>query len=89
LRFIRAAQATGFTLEDITALLRLRDASAGACQDVQALIEERLAAVEQRLADLQHVQRVLQATLTRCRETQWNSRCHIIETLTALAASPP
>lgn len=35
LRFIRAAQATGFSLEDVTALLQLRDAPASACQDVQ------------------------------------------------------
>lgn len=83
LRFIRAAQATGFTLEAITALLQLRDGMAHVCQDVQALIEERLADLEQRMADLQHVQRVLQATLTMCRDTQGSGRCHILDTLTA------
>jgi MerR family mercuric resistance operon transcriptional regulator len=87
LRFIRAAQATGFTLEDITVLIQLRDAPASACQDVQARIEERLADLERRLTDLQHVQRVLQATLTRCRETQQDGRCQLIDMLTATSVS--
>src|SRR5215813_5732090 len=42
LRFIRAAQRTGFTLEDITALLQLRDVTPELCQEVQVLIEARL-----------------------------------------------
>jgi DNA-binding transcriptional MerR regulator len=89
LRFIRAAQGTGFTLEQITTLLQLRDSMPSVCQDVQVLIEERLSDLEQRMADLRHVQRVLKATLTKCRETQWSGPCHIIETLNTPAASPP
>src|SRR5262249_22155757 len=79
LRFIRAAQTTGFTLADITALLQLRNATPHVCQEVQALIEERLSDLEQRMADLRHVQRVLKSTLKKCREGQWSGRCHIIE----------
>lgn len=86
LRFIRAAQATGFTLEDTTALLQLRDGTASACQDVQARIAERLADLERRLAALRQVQRVLKATLKRCRETQQDGRCQLIDTLTATSA---
>jgi DNA-binding transcriptional MerR regulator len=52
LHFIRAAQATGFTLEDITALLQLHDATPDVCQDVQTLIDERLADLEKRMTDL-------------------------------------
>jgi DNA-binding transcriptional MerR regulator len=89
LRFIRAAQGTGFTLEHIIALLQLRDSTPSVCQDVQVLIEERLSDLEQRMADLRHVQRVLKATLTKCRETQWSGHCHILETLTTTAASHP
>jgi len=89
LRFIRAAQTTGFTLEDITALLQLQDGMVDVCQDVQALIEERLADLERRMADLQHVQHVLQVTLTQCRETQGNGRCHILDTLRATVTAQP
>jgi DNA-binding transcriptional MerR regulator len=89
LHFIRAAQATGFTIEDITALLQLQDATPDVCQDVQILIEARLGDLEKRLADLRHVQGVLKATLKRCQETQWQGRCHILETFTANALSHP
>ncbi|HXH13545.1 MAG TPA: heavy metal-responsive transcriptional regulator [Alphaproteobacteria bacterium] len=88
LRFIRAAQATGFTLEDVTTILQLRDATPNLCQEVQDLIEERLADLERRMADLRHVQRVLKAVLKRCHETQWEGHCHIVEKLTATSASP-
>jgi len=50
-RFIRAAQATGFTLEAITALLDLRDGTTAVCQAVQVLLEERLSDVVKRMAD--------------------------------------
>jgi DNA-binding transcriptional MerR regulator len=89
LRFIRAAQGLGFTLEDITALLHLRDGTPSVCQDVQVLIEERLSDLEQRMANLRHVQHVLKATLKRCRETVWDGRCQIIERLAATSASHP
>lgn len=68
-RFIRAAQATGFTRDDITALLNLRDGTTAGCQAVQTLIEKHLSDLEQRMADLRHVQSVLQASLERCRQS--------------------
>jgi DNA-binding transcriptional MerR regulator len=89
LRFIRAVQATGFTLEDVAVLCQFRDATPNVCHDVQGLIEERLADLEQRMADLRHVRRVLRATLRRCRETERSGRCHIIGRLTATSASHP
>jgi DNA-binding transcriptional MerR regulator len=89
LGFIRSAQAIGFTLEDITALLHLRAGTTGICEDVQGLIEERLADLEKRMADLRRVQRVLQATLEKCRGTQWHGRCQIIDRLRATSALQP
>jgi len=80
-KFIRAAQAIGFTLEDIQALLAVPDTSAASCQTVQPLIEERLADVTQRLKDLRHVQRVLTTTLKRCRESEQSGCCHVMATL--------
>jgi len=87
LRFIRAAQATGFTLDDVTALLSFRDGMTAPCQEVQTLIEERLADTEQRLADLQHVQSVLKASLKLCRRNERSGRCRVIDDLSATAGS--
>jgi DNA-binding transcriptional MerR regulator len=81
LKFIRTAQAIGFTLDDVKALLSTPDSSAASCRQVQSLIEERLAEVAQRLKDLRHVQQVLKASLEKCRQSERADCCHVIETL--------
>lgn len=68
LRFIRSAQSVGFSLEDIKALLAL-DARTS-CKQVQVMIEERLADVSHRIAELKSVQRTLSNTLNRCRKSR-------------------
>jgi len=80
LRFIRAAQATGFTLEDIRQLLK-----PAPCQKVQALIEARLQQVTARIGELQHLQRVLQGALEVCRAHPEVGRCGVIDSLSARA----
>jgi DNA-binding transcriptional MerR regulator len=89
LGFIQSAQAIGVTLGDITAFLHLHAGTTGICEDVQGPIEERLADLEKRMADLRRVQCVLQATLEKCRETQWRGRCQIIDRLRATSAPQP
>jgi len=81
LKFIRAAQAIGFTLDDVKALLSTPSNSAASCREVQSLIEDRLAEVDQRLKDLRHVQRVLKSSLEKCKETEKADCCHVVETL--------
>ena len=82
LRFIRAAKATGFTLEDITTLLR-----PAPCGRVQRLIEERLEQVSQRMKEHRQVQRVLRASLAACREHESSGRCRVVDDLSARARS--
>ena len=74
-RFIRAARATGFSLDDIAKLLH--DAP---CPDVQRLIETRLADVAERLRDLRHVQRVLKSALDECRRAH-SKECPVVAKL--------
>jgi MerR family mercuric resistance operon transcriptional regulator len=68
LEFIRAAQAVGFTLDDIRALLELNGDSP--CKEVQALIERRLTEVDVKLADLNRVRSTLADALQRCRKSK-------------------
>ncbi len=68
LRFIRSAQAVGFTLEDIRALLSLDERTS--CKQVQAIIDERLADAAGRIAELRSVQRTLNRALNRCRKSR-------------------
>ncbi|MCI0457335.1 MAG: heavy metal-responsive transcriptional regulator [Gemmataceae bacterium] len=89
LRFIRAAQATGFTLEDVTALLNLRDGATACCKEVQVLIEQRLADVKQRMQDLRHVQGVLKSSLEKCRRTEQSGHCEVLDRLKAASSAKP
>ncbi|MCH8343991.1 MAG: heavy metal-responsive transcriptional regulator [Planctomycetes bacterium] len=88
LRFIRTAQAAGFTLGDITSLLELRDGTAVPCREVQVLIEARVDDVAKQLEDLQHVQEVLHASLHICREAEAKGRCEVMENLKLVSATP-
>ena len=83
LRFIRAAQATGFTLGDVKELLR-----PAPCGRVQGVIEGRLEAVEARMRELRHVRRVLRRSLEECREHERTDRCRVVDELSTRAKRP-
>ncbi|HWE36171.1 MAG TPA: heavy metal-responsive transcriptional regulator [Isosphaeraceae bacterium] len=89
LRFIRAAQATGFTLDDVTGMLGHRHDSTASCREVQGLIENRLRDLERRLEDLRHVERVLRSALDACRETEKPGRCELIDRLSQASSPAP
>lgn len=82
LKFIRSAQAIGFTLDDTRTLLAGDSGSTPRCGTVQELIGARLADVEDRLKDLRHVRKTLKASLTQCRQQKESDCCHMIESLT-------
>lgn len=86
LRFIRAAQATGFTLEDVTVLLNFREGEPACCKDVQKLIEQRLSDVKKRMDDLRHVQSVLKSSLEKCHRTEQRGHCQVIDRLNAASS---
>ena|SRR5215472_1642108 len=80
LRFVRGAQATGFTLDDIRQLLR-----PAACHRVQGLIEARLKEVGSRVSELRHFERVLRDSLALCRAHAATGRCRVVDTLSTRA----
>ena len=52
LRFIASARSLGFSLEDIAKILATRDAGVPPCEHVLALLTERLADIDRRIADM-------------------------------------
>lgn len=68
LRFIRAAQAVGFTLDDIRTLLQLD--SRESCGDVQKLLERRVGEVDRKMAELKYVRTALGKALRRCEQAK-------------------
>jgi DNA-binding transcriptional MerR regulator len=89
LRFVRSAQAAGFTLSDITALLQFRDGDVAPCQEVQTLVAARLAQVNEQMDRLEHVQRMLRKWLRVCREAERTGRCGVLEGLAGAAQKTP
>ena len=83
LKFIRAAQAIGFTLEDVKSLLADGEGKAPTCGNVQDLIEARLTDVEERLKDLRHVRKVLKSALEQCHQQKKSDCCHVVTELKA------
>lgn len=89
LQFIRAAQATGFSLDDIASLLPLRSAAPSSCRQVQTLIRERLVEVRERMNDLRRVERVLKAALGECEHAEGSGHCETLDKLHQCSCCPP
>ncbi len=83
LRFIRAAQAVGFTLNDIRTLLQLD--SHESCGDVQKLLERRIGEVDRKLAELNYVRTALSKALKECKTSDRD--CPVLISLSARGRS--
>ncbi len=63
-RFIKRAQALGFTLEEVAGLLRLD--VAGACAETREVATRKLVLIEQKLAELAIMRKGLAALVSEC-----------------------
>lgn len=79
IRFIKRAQALGFTLEEISVLLRLDEARA--CAETRELAVRKLAVIESKLADLTAMRDVLKELVHQCDEGAGQTPCPIIRSL--------
>ena len=79
IRFIKRSQELGFSLDEITQLLRLEDGLDRA--SIRQVASDRLAQIERKLADLKRMQRVLKHLVTQCEHTRAELPCPIIATL--------
>ena len=80
-RFIKRAQQLGFTLEEVSSLLRLEDGQS--CRETRLLAERKLALVEERIAGLNRMRRMLKGLIAQCAMGQRPRSCPIIATLSA------
>ena len=81
LRFIKNAQALGFTLREIDELLNLRVSSRARCGDVQRKAKEKLQCVEAKARDLRALARALERLIQTCRAGQPTDHCPILKSL--------
>lgn len=79
LRFIRRAQALGFTLDEVALLLGLSNGKH--CAETMALAGRKLAMVEEKMIDLAAIQKALKSLVAKCSKGSRGSGCPIIDAL--------
>jgi DNA-binding transcriptional MerR regulator len=78
LRFIRAAQSTGFSLKDVRELLALTTSDESPCGEIETVTRKRLDEVRKRIRELRHVEAVLVKSLDACCKGQDLDLCNEI-----------
>src|SRR3546814_3827645 len=79
LRFIRRAQAIGFSLDEIAGLLNLGGESS--CEQMQRLVERKLADVRLRLGELRQLECDLEQLRVQCSHVPAGERCPTLDLL--------
>ena len=78
-RFIKSAQRSGFSLDEVAQLLQLDDGTR--CAQAREIATHRLHDVRQRLADLQRIEAALGAMVARCAGGRGRVACPLIAAL--------
>lgn len=79
LRFIKAAQRLGFSLEEVADLLKLDDGSS--CREAREQAERKLADVRGKIAELSRIEDALADLVERCCVARGRVRCPLIADL--------
>ena len=78
-RFVKRAQALGFTLEEVAELLRLEEARA--CAETRALAAHKMELIDRKLTGLAAMRKALGGLVHECDLKQSSKGCPIIEAL--------
>jgi Cd(II)/Pb(II)-responsive transcriptional regulator len=89
LAFIRHCRTLDMTLDEIRVLLRLRDAPQESCDEVNALLDEHIGHVAQRMRELRALEKQLKTLRQQCTQGQPARDCGILNRLTEEARTTP
>jgi MerR family mercuric resistance operon transcriptional regulator len=78
-RFVKSAQRLGFSLDEIADLLKLEDGTH--CDEASSLAEHKLRDIQEKLADLQRMEAVLNQLVCACHSRRGNVSCPLIASL--------
>ncbi len=81
LRFIRHCRSLDMALDEVRTLLQFRDAPHEDCGDVNALLDEHIQAVENRMEELQQLKRHLVTLRQKCASPAPAASCGILRAL--------
>lgn len=88
LQFIRHCRGLDMSLDEVRVLLHFKDAPAEDCGDVNALLDEHIGHVSQRIRELRALERHLKELRECCGHAQAAERCGILSGLTQAAQAP-
>ena len=89
LAFIRQCRNLDMTLDEVRALIRLRDAPQQDCGEVNALLDEHIGHVAERIRELRALEKDLKALRARCTSPHAVAECGILDGIDRAAASSP
>jgi MerR family mercuric resistance operon transcriptional regulator len=78
-KFVKAAQRLGFSLDEVAGLLTLDDGAH--CNEARELAERKLADVREKLVDLRRIEKVLAALVLDCCASHGTVSCPLISSL--------
>lgn len=89
LAFIRQCRHLDMTLDEIRALIQLREAPAPDCGEINTLLDEHIGHVAQRIRELRALEKDLKALRARCTSPHAVADCGILDGLDRAAAASP
>lgn len=89
LQFIRACRSLDMTLDEIRGLLVFRDTPEENCGEVNAMLDQHIHHVADRILELQALQKQLEKLRSQCQNTQAAKDCRILQTLSDADACVP
>jgi Hg(II)-responsive transcriptional regulator len=81
IRFIKRAQALGFTLEEIGDLLELRVAPISNCDAVEHRAKRAIARIDSKVAELDRMRSALSRLVEACRDNRPTEECPLLDAL--------
>ncbi len=81
LAFVRHCRTLDMTLDEIRVLLRFKDEPHAPCGEVNALLDERIGHVAQRIGELRQLERQLKALRAQCAGVHEAAACGILNGL--------
>ena len=78
-RFVKAAQRLGFSLDEVAGLMKLDDGTH--CGEARLLAEAKLADVRGKLEDLRRLESLLSGLIRQCSSTRGRVSCPLIDSL--------
>ena len=88
LAFIRQCRNLDMALDEIRALLKLRDAPAEDCAEINTLLDAHIGHVAQRIRELRSLEKDLRSLRARCLLPQAIADCGILNELDQAASNP-